>query len=100
MRIISDSRLRAISAKYPNSQPSILSWIKITRFADWQSFIDVRKTFPSADLVGHLTVFDISGNNYRLITKINYKTRIVYIRGLLTHADYDKGRWKDDDWNR
>ncbi|MGF1604544.1 MAG: type II toxin-antitoxin system HigB family toxin [Thermosynechococcaceae cyanobacterium] len=100
MRIISDSRLRVASAKYPNSQASIQSWIKITLLADWQSIVDVRRTFPSADSVGSLTVFNISGNNYRLITKINYKTRRVYIRKLLTHADYDKGRWKDDDWNR
>ncbi|MGB7416539.1 MAG: type II toxin-antitoxin system HigB family toxin [Thermosynechococcaceae cyanobacterium] len=100
MRIISDSRLRAASAKYPNSQPSIRSWIKVTLAANWQSLTDVRKAFPGADLVGNLTVFNISGNSYRLISKINYKTRRVYIRKLLTHADYDKGRWKDDDWNR
>lgn len=100
MRIISTSRLRSASSKYPNSQASVRSWLKLTTNAKWQNLDDVRKTFPSADLVGKLTVFNISGNNYRLITKINYKTHNVYIRAFLTHADYNKGRWKNDDWNR
>ncbi len=52
--------------------------------------------FPNADSVGECTVFNIDGNKYRLITKINYKTKIVYIRFVLTHLEYDKDKWKDD----
>lgn len=100
MRIISESRLRAASAQFPNSQSSIQAWIKITRAADWQNLVETRKTFPTADLVGKLTVFNIAGNHFRLITKIDYVRRRVFIRNFLTHADYDKGRWKDDDWYR
>ncbi|MGR3276787.1 type II toxin-antitoxin system HigB family toxin [Acaryochloris marina NIES-2412] len=99
MRIISDSRLRAASAKYPNSQPSVRAWIKVTKLANWQSLEDTRQAFPSADLVGKLTVFNIAGNNYRLITLINYQQSKVFIRHFLTHAEYDKGKWKYDSWN-
>lgn len=100
MRIISDSRLRAASAKYPNSQSSVRAWIKITKFANWQTLEDTRQTFPNADLVGKLTVFNIAGNNYRLITLINYRKSRIYIRHFLTHAEYDKGKWKYDSWNK
>jgi mRNA interferase HigB len=100
MRIISDSRLREAASKYPNSQPSVSAWIKVTKTANWQSLQDTRKTFPSADLVGKLTVFNLAGNNYRLITRIDYQKHRVYIRYFLTHAEYDKGRWKHDPWNQ
>ncbi|NJK30078.1 MAG: type II toxin-antitoxin system HigB family toxin [Acaryochloris sp. RU_4_1] len=100
MRIISDSRLREASAKYPNAQASVRAWIKVTKAANWQSLEEARKTFPSADLVGKLTVFNIAGNHYRLITWIDYQKHRVYIRYFLTHAEYDKGRWKDDSWNQ
>ena len=100
MRIISDSRLRTASAKYPNSQPSIKAWIKITKLANWHSLDDTRQTFLSTDLVGKLTVFNIAGNNYRLITLIDYRQSKVFIRDFLTHAEYDKGKWKDDSWNK
>jgi len=96
MRIISDSRLRATSAQYPNAQPSVRAWIKITKLANWQSLNDTRQTFPSADQMSKLTVFNIAGNNYRLITLIDYQQSKVFIRYFLTHAEYDKGKWKYD----
>jgi len=55
---------------------------------------DVRQTFCHADLVGDKTVFNIKGNDYRLITVIRYDLGIIYIKDLLTHAEYDKGKWK------
>ncbi|MBW4489562.1 MAG: type II toxin-antitoxin system HigB family toxin [Trichocoleus desertorum ATA4-8-CV12] len=60
----------------------------------------MRQTFASADQVGNLTVFNISGKNYRLITYIDYQTKKIFIRHILTHADYDKGHWKNDPWNQ
>jgi mRNA interferase HigB len=54
--------------------------------------------FLGADLVANFTVFNISGNNYRLITYIDYQAQIIFIRDVLIHADYDKENWKNDDW--
>ena len=61
----------------------------------YRSFVDLRATFPSADQVGTLTVFNVGGNRIRLIAAIHYNRRRVYIRAVLTHAEYDEGRWKE-----
>ncbi len=50
------------------------------------------------DQVKNFVIFDIGGNQYRLITCINYKWKAIYIRDFLTHAEYDKDKWKKDDW--
>jgi mRNA interferase HigB len=55
---------------------------------------EVRRTFPSADPVGKYTVFNIKGNSYRLIVEINYRSRRIFIRHVLSHAEYDKEGWK------
>ncbi|MFZ0537849.1 MAG: type II toxin-antitoxin system HigB family toxin, partial [Candidatus Sulfotelmatobacter sp.] len=62
--------------------------------AEWKKLMDVRKTFSSADAVGKRTVFNIKGNEYRLIAEINYPFGRIYIRHVLTHAEYDRGGWK------
>jgi mRNA interferase HigB len=63
--------------------------------ASFQSFTELRATFPSADQVGKLTVFNISGNTVRLIAAIHYNRRRLYIRAVLTHSEYDQGKWKE-----
>ncbi len=72
------------------------NWIQTTEKAVWNDIQDVRKDFPHADMVGNCKIFNIGGNNYRLITKINFLRKIVYIRNILTHAEYDKNKWKAD----
>lgn len=57
---------------------------------------ETKSDYSHADLVGTCTIFDISGNRYRLITKISYRTQKVFIRFVLTHADYDKENYKND----
>ena len=61
-------------------------------------FFQLRHTFPQADQVGNLTVFNISGNNYRLITLIDYRYQKVFVRAVLTHSEYDTDNWKNDPW--
>lgn len=68
--------------------------------ARWRNLVDVRRAFPHADAVAvgsgrTVVVFNIAGNNYRLITAIHYNTQLVYALRFLTHAEYDKGAWKD-----
>lgn len=70
------------------------AWYRIAKRADWKSLEAVRVVFPSADAVGKFTVFNIKGNTFRLIVEINYKTGRVYIRHVLSHAEYDRGGWK------
>lgn len=98
MRIIAERPLREFAARYPDAAASLETWRAGTKRASWASLADVRERFSSADIVGRLTVFNIAGNTYRLITYINYTRGIVYIRAILTHAEYDKGAWKRDPW--
>ena len=71
-----------------------MNWYRITRRATWRSLADVRVDFAHADVVGRRTVFNIHGNDYRLICRVNYRTGKVFVLYILTHADYDKGVWK------
>lgn len=98
MHIISKTALRKFWEKHNHAETPLRYWYKITSQSRWSHFDDVRQTFPSADNVGQLTVFNIGGNNYRLITKINFLKQRVYIRAVLTHAEYDLDNWKKDSW--
>lgn len=101
LHIITKQRLRESAAVHPDAEPSMRLWQKLTEQRSWQNLSQVRADWPSADLVSKLTVFNISGNKYRLITFIDYRFQKVFIRGhLLTHAEYDRGNWKNDPWNR
>ena len=98
MRVISRKKLREFWEKHSNAQTSLLLWYQRTQDAQWLNLAEVKQVFSSADIVGNLTVFNISGNKYRLITFFDYSSQIVFIRHVLTHADYDKEKWKNDDW--
>jgi len=69
-------------------------WANAVEAGEWKNPGALRANFGSVDFVGDLTVFDIGGNKYRLIAFIHYRRQIVYIKQILTHEEYDKGRWK------
>lgn len=98
MRVISKRMLREFWEKHSNAQFGLLLWYQRTSDTEFQNLNDLRSIFPSADLVGNFIVFNISGNKYRLITYIDYEYQIVFVRTVLTHAEYDKDNWKNDDW--
>ena len=62
------------------------------------TFNELRQTFPSADLVGNFIVFNIGGNNFRLITYLDFESQLAFICAVLTHSEYDKENWKNDSW--
>lgn len=82
--------------QHPDAVSPLDAWYRIAKKAEWGSIIDVRKTLSTADAVGTCTVFNIKGTTYRLIAWINYETQRVFIKHVLTHADYDKEDWKSD----
>ena len=94
MHVISRKALRKFWEQHPDSESAFSRWFKIMRRSDFDSFEALRTTFPSADKVGDLIVFNIRGNKYRLITSIHFNRGKVYIRHVLTHRDYDRGAWK------
>ena len=96
MHLISIRNLREEAAKYPDIKKQIESWYATVKKAEWQNLEDVRKNYRDAEAVGNFTVFNIKGNDYRLIVGINYETKKVHYKYLLTHAEYNKDKWKND----
>lgn len=94
MRIIAKSRLMALATAYGDCTRQVWNWYSIAAKANWHNLSEVRQTFRHADLVGDKTVFNIKGNDYRLIVYIRYDAGIIYIKDLLTHAEYNKNTWK------
>ena len=95
MRIITRKRLLEFAKKHPDCDTALESWYRIVKHTKFQSFAELKQTFPTADQVGKLTVFNIGGNKARLIAAIHYNTSMVYVRHILTHKEYDRGTWKD-----
>lgn len=95
MHIITRKRLLEFSEIHPNAYEPLDRWYRAVKRTDFDSFLDLRKMFPQADRVRRLTVFNIGGNKYRLITYIVYEKKRVYIRDILIHKEYDKGKWKE-----
>ena len=95
MHIITRTRLLDFSKKHPNSAASLDAWYRIVKQSKIANFAELRNIFPSADKVGDLTVFNIGGNKVRLIAALHYNTQCLYIRHVLTHAEYDKEKWKE-----
>jgi mRNA interferase HigB len=94
VRVISRPAILRFSERHAAALAPLLNWYRITRRANWDSLADVRRDFAHADVVGRRTVFNVHGNDYRLIARVNYKTKRVFILHVLTHAEYDKGDWK------
>jgi mRNA interferase HigB len=94
VHVISRKTLKEAAGRHAGLEGPLDGWFRIAKKAKWKSLTDVRKTFSSADAVGKWTVFNIKGNQYRLIAEINYVFGRIYIRYVLTHAEYDRGGWK------
>ena len=94
MHVVSHKAIRLFAGKYPEARASLDRWYSVAKHADWESFADVKQTFNAADLVAPHIVFDMGGNKYRLVAAINFRKRVLFIRCILTHKEYEKGTWK------
>jgi len=94
VRIISKRRIREFTKRFPKAVGPLKHWANAVEAADWRTPGELKGAFRSADFVGDLTVFNVGGNKYRLIAFVHYRRRIVYLKHILTHEEYDKGEWK------
>ena len=94
MHVITRKRILEFAKKHPDCRTALESWYRIVKHTDFNSFTELRQTFPSADIVDNLTVFNIGGNKARLIAAIHHNTHRIYIRHILTHKEYDRGSWR------
>lgn len=91
MRIITKKRIDEYSKDQPDAKTALEDWHSKTKNAEWDNFADVKKTFNSVDSVGNgRFVFNIKGNSYRLIALIKFTLKLVYIRFIGTHKEYDR----------
>ena len=100
MRVVTRGRLEEYVRKHPDARASLFTWHELVKRSSWRSISDARAVFPTADAATvasgrTVTIFNIRGNNYRLITAVHHNTQIVYVMRFLTHAEYDKEAWKD-----
>lgn len=97
MFVISRSRLREFweQAGFEDAQAPLAAWFKVVDGpgTNWRNWGDVRLTYATASIVGNCAVFNIGGNKYRLITRIIYEKRRVYVLKVMTHKEYDQADW-------
>jgi mRNA interferase HigB len=105
MRVISKKKLKDHWAAYPQTENSLTAWYRTVKNANWRTFADIRSTYRTADPVGKCVVFNVGGNKIRVIAIVHYGmpkndrsyTQVkVFIRHVLTHAEYDANGWKGE----
>jgi mRNA interferase HigB len=99
VKLVNEALLRRFASKRRDAGPWLNKWAAIVAGARWHNIIDVRRDFPSADGVRHssglvITVFNVRGNEYRLLTHVEYAGGSVRVLDVLTHAEYDRDKWK------
>ncbi len=96
MRVISPKLLKVFWSVHPDARGPLKEWLKHARAGEWESFDAVKAVFGKrADRYKRFVIFDIGGGKYRLIVAIHYNTGVAYLRHVLTHAEYDRDKWKE-----
>jgi mRNA interferase HigB len=101
MQLINEKAIARFSRKHRDAANWLSNWLKVTREASWQTIQEVKAAFPAVDggvkvgSGGTVTIFDVSGNKYRLVVSISFETQLVRVWELLTHSEYSKDIWKE-----
>jgi len=100
MELANVTALERFARRHRDASKWLANWADVARAASWQNIQEVRALFPAADGVALktgvvVTVFNVKGNAYRLLTIIGYASQRIVILDVLTHAEYDKDKWKD-----
>ena len=95
MNVISLKRIREFTSVHRDARSSLKAWYTIVKKAKWQNFAELKRVYPSADLVGRYVVFNINGNRYRLVSRVVFRSQTLFIVAIMTHKDYDLGKWKE-----
>lgn len=96
MHVISRKKLREFWQVHEEAEESLSRWFRIVEKADWSSFHDMGQTFgkQNVDKIGDCYAFDVGGNKYRVIGKVTSTWLTLFIKEVLTHREYDRGKWK------
>lgn len=97
MHVISLRPLREFWSVHAEAEARLRAWYKTVSTGTWATLSELRATFGRAtDVYEDMTIFDVGGNNYRIIAGVDYEKQIVYVKHVLTHAEYDRESWKRD----
>jgi mRNA interferase HigB len=94
VRILGGRKLLEFANRFSSAKIPLRSWENAARAGCWKNPAELRRTFGSVSFLEGRTVFNIGGNNFRLISVIDYRLQTVLVTHVLTHKDYDKGAWK------
>ncbi len=96
MHVISKARLVGFWSKYPDAETPLCAWLLLARRHEFLNFAELKAIFGKVDIVCRLFVFDTGGNKFRLVAAVHFNRKKIFIRAILRHADYDRGKWRTD----
>ncbi|QKZ02710.1 type II toxin-antitoxin system HigB family toxin [Pseudomonas eucalypticola] len=96
MHVISEKRIWQAKEHWPRAAAALDAWYRLMKGVCPEDFAAMKGSFPVTDKVGDLHVFDIGGNKLRLIAIVRYRSQRIYIRSILDHAQYSKGKWEEE----
>lgn len=99
MIVLNEQVLQKYWRKHPDSRKWLQAWLAVSREAHWHTIQDVQQTYPAVDggvrcRAGSVTVFDVCGNNHRLIVSVNFRAEVIFLHELMPHSEYSKDLWK------
>ena len=90
LHVISFRTLREFGDQHGESRGPLKTWHKVASWSVWPDISAVRAVYPHADAVGKCTVFNIGGNDFRLVVQIDFETQVIYVKTVMTHAEYSR----------
>ncbi len=93
VNVISREGLKREIANHTDCAEAAMAWYRMAKRSRWTSFAEVRQAIPSVDMVGAILVFNLRGNSYRLIVRVNFVKQRLFVKALLSHAEYDRKEW-------
>ena len=82
-----------LAKRHADAEVELKAWLAVARAAEWENLSSVRAHFTDVDQVGRVLVFNIRHNTYRLIVKVDYRSRLLMVKDLLTHKEYERKGW-------
>jgi mRNA interferase HigB len=101
VRIIAEGTIRQWAGDHARAGSSLRQWVKVARAARWGSFAELRRTFPTSDMVTvksgrKVVVFNVGGNAFRLVCAVHFNTEMLFALRFLSHAEYSSETWKNE----